>query len=98
MKNCEECGWPTPCDCEPDRKSGSVQSALNTHTFFEVVWRRCGGDNSLYFVSDPFSDMDSAQHYADWRARNECQSEVWEVVKKKRKVSTGRELIDENGN
>ena len=24
MNNCEECGWPEPCDCEPALRSGSA--------------------------------------------------------------------------
>ena len=25
MNNCEECGWPEPCDCEPERSAGSLK-------------------------------------------------------------------------
>ncbi len=27
MNNCEECGWPEPCDCEPERSAGSLERA-----------------------------------------------------------------------
>jgi len=25
VRNCEECGWPEPCDCEPERSAGSLE-------------------------------------------------------------------------
>lgn len=78
---------------------------ISTHKFWEVVWRHNGRqegtyhpDNpvavkdSMWYVSDPFADKDSAQKYADFRAGQDCEAEVWEVVKMKRKVMVGREL------
>jgi len=28
VKNCEECGWPEPCDCEPERSAGSLERVV----------------------------------------------------------------------
>lgn len=28
MNNCEECGWPEPCDCEPERSAGSLERVV----------------------------------------------------------------------
>lgn len=83
---------------------------ISTHKFWEVVWRYNGRvegtyhpDNptevkdSIWYVSDPFSDKDSAQKYADFRAGQDCDAEVWEVVKMKSKVAVGRETTQRNG-
>lgn len=84
---------------------------ISTHKFWEVVWRFNGRpegtyhpDNptevkdSIWYVSDPFADKDSAQKYADFRAGQDCDAEVWEVVKMKSKVAVGRELGEQGGN
>ena len=72
--------------------------------FWEVMWRHNGRpegtyhpDNpvgvkeSIWYVSDPFADKDAAQRYADWRAKQDCDAEVWEVEKTKQKIGVGHE-------
>lgn len=72
--------------------------------FWEVMWRHNGRPEGTYhpdnpvgvkespwYVSDPFADKEAAQKYADWRARQDCDSEVWEVEKTKQKIGVGKE-------
>ena len=28
MKTCIDCGWPLPCDCEPERSAGSLERVV----------------------------------------------------------------------
>jgi len=39
VKNCEECGWPEPCDCEPERSAGSLERAGS------ATCHECGGSH-----------------------------------------------------
>lgn len=38
MRNCEECGWPEPCDCEPERSAGSLARVVRR---WQWSWHRC---------------------------------------------------------
>lgn len=89
----------------------SHQTTLERRKFWEVIWRHngrpdgtfhpdnpCGANDSIWYVSDPFADEKAAQKYADWRAGQDCDAEVWEVEKIKKRIGFGREQIDQNGN
>lgn len=62
MNNCEECGWPEPCDCEPERSAGSLERAGSAHV---GLWIQTKNGNVAHIVTDPTLNQATVEALAE---------------------------------